>query len=57
MKRSDLIFLARLRLLVGYLGEQNQFDWWSCSFFSPSSKAFLVPVCYCQPNMPGDSRC
>ncbi len=44
MKRSDLIFLARLRLLVGYLGEQNQFNWWPCSFFSPSSKAFLVPV-------------
>lgn len=44
MKRSDLIFLARLRLIVGYLGEQSQFGWWTCSFFSPSSKTFLVPV-------------
>jgi len=44
MKRSDLIFLARLRLLVGYLGEQNQFAWWPCSFFAASSKAFLAPV-------------
>ncbi|KKM11541.1 hypothetical protein SY88_07495 [Clostridiales bacterium PH28_bin88] len=44
MKRSDHIFLARLRLIVGYLGEQGQFGWWSCSFFSPSSRTFLVPV-------------
>lgn len=44
MKRNDLISLARLRLLVGYLGEQNQFAWWPCSFFAQSSKAFLVPV-------------
>ena len=44
MKRNDLIFLARLRLLVGFLGEQNHFNWWNCSFFSPSSKSFLAPV-------------
>lgn len=44
MKRNDLIFLARLRLLVGYLGEQSQFTWWPSSFFAPSSKAFLFPV-------------
>lgn len=44
MKRSDLIFLARLRLFVGYLGEQNQFAWWPCSFYAEHSKAFLAPV-------------
>lgn len=44
MKRSDLVFLARLRLFVGYLGEQNQFAWWPCSFFAEHSKAFLAPV-------------
>lgn len=44
MKKKDLIFLAKLRLLVGYLGEQNQFAWWPSSFLAPSSKAFLAPV-------------
>jgi len=44
MKRSDLISLARLRLFVGYLGEQNQLAWWPCSFFAEHSKAFLTPV-------------
>ncbi len=44
MKRNDLVFLTKLRILVGYLGEQNQFAWWPCSFFAPRSKAFLSPV-------------
>jgi len=36
--------LINLRILVGYLGEKSQFNWWASSFFSPSSKAFLEPV-------------
>ncbi len=44
MKHSILIEYLRLRLLVGYLGEQAQFNWWSTSFFNSSSKLFLEPV-------------
>lgn len=44
MKQTDLVFLARLRLIVGYLGESSQFGWWRSSFLSPSSKTFLSPV-------------
>jgi len=44
MKRDNLILLARLRLLVGYIGEQRQPPWWPSSFFAPSSPVFLAPV-------------
>jgi len=36
--------IARLRVIVGYLGEKAQFDWWPSGFFTPSSAAFLNPV-------------
>jgi hypothetical protein len=36
--------LVRLRTIIGYLGEKEQYDWWSSSFYSPSSDAFLEPV-------------
>ncbi|MFO1432645.1 MAG: BrxE family protein [Candidatus Competibacteraceae bacterium] len=36
--------MVRLRLLVGYLGEPSQFNWWPSGFFAPSSVAFLTPV-------------
>lgn len=36
--------IARLRIIVGYLGEKTQFDWWPSGFFTPSSAAFLNPV-------------
>lgn len=36
--------LFRLRLLVGFLGEKEQFNWWSSTFFGPSSRLFLEPV-------------
>lgn len=36
--------IARLRVIVGYLGEKAQFDWWPSGFFSPLSAAFLNPV-------------
>ena len=31
-------------MLIGFLGEKNQFDWWNCSFLSPTSHAFLNPI-------------
>ena len=34
--------IALLRLVIGYLGEQNH--WWNSTFCSPVSKSFLSPV-------------
>ncbi len=42
--RSTLNLYGHLRLLVGYLGEKDQDNWWSTSFFSPSSRNFLAPI-------------
>ena len=36
--------IAELRLLVGFLGEKNQFNWWGSGFLAPTSEAFLVPT-------------
>lgn len=36
--------IARLRMIVGYLGEQGQHNWWSSEFFSATAPAFLNPV-------------
>lgn len=36
--------IAELRLLVGYLGEKDQFNWWSSGFLAPTSEAFLSPI-------------
>jgi hypothetical protein len=44
MNTSTLTQLANLRLLVGYLGEQHQYNWWPSAFFTSSSRAFLVPM-------------
>jgi hypothetical protein len=33
--------LAKLRILVGYLGESDQFDWWRTSFLSPTGRRYL----------------
>jgi hypothetical protein len=44
MKNSMFTQIASLRLLVGFLGEQSQFNWWSSSFFAANSRAFLSPV-------------
>lgn len=35
--------VAELRMLVGFLGEQQPV-WWTTQFFSPSASAFLSPV-------------
>jgi len=33
--------LAKLRILVGYLGETDQCDWWRTSFLSPTGMRYL----------------
>lgn len=38
------MIIAELRLLVGYLGEKGQANWWSSEFFSATSTAFLAPI-------------
>ena len=44
MNDKPLEQLATLRAVVGYLGEKNQYNWWTSSFFVPNSYAFLAPV-------------
>lgn len=36
--------ISRLRIVVGYLGEKDQYGWWPSEFFSTNSTAFLSPV-------------
>lgn len=36
--------LFKLRLIVGILGERANHNWWSTSFYAPSSQAFLSPI-------------
>ena len=36
--------LAKLRLVIGFLGERDQFGWWQSSFFTKGSDAFLSPL-------------
>jgi hypothetical protein len=36
--------ICRLRILVGYLGERHQSNWWPSSFLDRTSEAFLAPV-------------
>jgi hypothetical protein len=36
--------ISELRLLVGYLGEKSQFNWWSSDFLGATSPAFLTPI-------------
>jgi hypothetical protein len=44
MTGSYLQKLLEIRLLVGFLGERAQFDWWPTAFHEPSSRLFLEPV-------------
>ena len=44
MKKKVLQDIFTIRMCVGYLGEGDQCSWWSSSFFSPTSSAFLSPV-------------
>lgn len=41
---KDAQTIAELRVIVGYLGEQQQPAWWSSQFFIPTATAFLGPV-------------
>ena len=36
--------IAELRVLIGYLGEKGQANWWSSEFFSATAAAFLAPI-------------
>jgi hypothetical protein len=36
--------VLRLRVLVGYLGERQQLNWWPSSFLDRTSEAFMAPV-------------
>lgn len=36
--------IARLRMIVGFLGEKSQHHWWSSEFLSATAPAFLNPV-------------
>ncbi|MBE7635958.1 BrxE family protein [Sneathiella sp. P13V-1] len=36
--------IVELRLLVGFLGEKSQGNWWGSNFIGTSSEAFLVPI-------------
>lgn len=36
--------IAELRVLIGYLGEKGQANWWASEFFSTTAAAFLAPI-------------
>lgn len=44
MNNTNLSSIIQLRTLVGYLGENAQFNWWPSNFYSSTSSAFLDPV-------------
>ena len=41
-KSKSLKDLARLRCLVGYLGQKNQSGWWDCQFLDATGFRFLA---------------
>ena len=43
-EQDQLLAITRVRIIVGYLGEKAQFDWWPSGFLTPASAAFLNPV-------------
>jgi hypothetical protein len=44
MNNEVIRLIVELRLLVGFLGEKAQHNWWSSNFMGSTSEAFLVPV-------------
>lgn len=36
--------ITELRVLIGYLGEKDQANWWGSEFFSATATAFLAPI-------------
>lgn len=42
---NDIVnLIVELRLLVGFLGEKSQSNWWGSNFIGATSEAFLAPV-------------
>ena len=44
MNNDVVKLMVELRLLVGFLGEKSQCNWWASNFIGTSSEAFLAPV-------------
>jgi hypothetical protein len=44
MDANQMETLAKIRHLIGYLGEKDNFAWWQSSFFTAGSEAFLLPL-------------
>ncbi len=44
MKKTKIKLIAKLRFLIGYLGEKDQYGWWQSSFYVPTSSSFLNPI-------------
>jgi hypothetical protein len=44
MEKDIAKLVAEIRLLVGFLGEKSQQNWWSSNFIGATSGAFLAPI-------------
>lgn len=44
MNNDVVKLIVELRLLVGFLGEKPQYNWWGSNFMGATSEAFLAPV-------------
>lgn len=44
MTKNIYKLIAELKLLIGYLGEKSQFNWWESNLLGSSSSAFLIPT-------------
>lgn len=44
MNNDVVKLIVELRLLVGYLGENPQLNWWASNFMGATSEAFLAPI-------------
>ena len=44
MNNDVVKLIVELRLLVGFLGEKPQLNWWASNFMSATSEAFLAPI-------------
>lgn len=44
MNNEVISLIVELRLLVGFLGEKPQLNWWGSNFMGPTSEAFMAPV-------------
>ena len=44
MNNDVVKLIVELRLVVGFLGEKSQHNWWGSNFIGATSEAFLAPV-------------